>query len=281
MHFIHGPLCNEFLENIPFVTNVTKETLREAYKGFKAKWWPATLQSPEIIAAASFALRTGQLGLRATRVVLSGLSQTGGVTRRFITHSSHLRLPDGALPFEACIPCQSGGAALPDLPGVKIVELIGESEFQSVRLPCGVGGQIIGTTHRRPESDSFRLYEVAGMGHRESRYASRIDIERWSVAELCGAKWSTFSNSFIYHAVFDAVEQWTGKRAIAPPPSATLATINLSDDILRDEHGNAVGGVRTLHTDVPLARIVAATPKGRPNWYWGKSTQCTRASETT
>jgi Alpha/beta hydrolase domain len=269
MHFIPGPLAKEFMENIPFVTDVTKETLRQAYQAFKDKWWSATLQSPEIITAASFALRSGQLGLKATRVVLSGLSQTGGVARRFITHSSLLRLPDGNLPFEAFIPCQSGGAALPDLPGVKIVELIGESEFQSVRLPCGVGGQIIGTQHRRPDTDSFRLYEVAGMGHRESRYASKIDLDRWSVADLRGAKWSTFSNSFIYHAVFEAVEQWTSTRAV-PPPSATLRT-NPSDDLLRDEHGNATGGVRTLHTEVPLARFVAATPKGRPNWYWGKS----------
>ncbi|UKZ48316.1 hypothetical protein TrVGV298_002539 [Trichoderma virens] len=220
MHFIPGPLADEFMDTIPFMTNVTREMLEQSYVDFKEKWWPATTQSPEIIAAASCALRSGKLGIKATRVILTGLSQTGGVTRRFITHSSHLRLPDGSLPFEAFIPCQSGGRALPDVPGAKIIELLGESEFQSVRLPCGVSGQILGVSHRRADSDSFRLYEIAGMAHRESRYPSDIDIKR-------------------------------------------------CDEIVRDEHGNAVGGVRTLHTDVPLSRIVAATPKGRPNWYCG------------
>ncbi|KAI5467805.1 hypothetical protein BGZ63DRAFT_431361 [Mariannaea sp. PMI_226] len=270
MHFIPGPLADEFQENIPFVTDATKESLGEAYDAFKSLWWPATLQSQEIIAAASYALRSGQLGLMATRVVLSGLSQTGGLTRRFITHSApHLRLPDGELPFEGFIPCQSGGAALPDASGgAKIIELLGESEFPSVRFPCGVSGQQKGTTHRRPDSGSFRVYEVAGMAHRESRYASAIDVKRWSVSKPAGMEWSTFSNSFIYHAVFEAMLRWIDGRA-QPPPSATIQTIGTTDEIVRDEHGNAMGGVRTFHVEAPVSRLVAATPRGRPNWYWG------------
>ncbi|KAM3469895.1 hypothetical protein MY5147_006736 [Beauveria neobassiana] len=191
IRFIPGPISDEFAANIPFIRDATKEVLSEAYTDYKAKWWPATLQSPEILTAASHALRSGALGLVAQRVFLSGLSQTGGVTRRFITHSSHLRLPNGSPPFEGFLPCQSGGEALPDVPGAKIIELVGEAEFQSVRFPCGIGGQMRGTAHRRPDSDTFRLYEVA------------------------------------------------------------------------------FGGVRTVHSDAPLATFVAATPKGRPNLYWG------------
>lgn len=270
IHFIPGPTSDEFAETIPFISNATKEDLSAAYNAFKAQWWPATLQSPEILAAASHALRSGQLDILAKRVILSGLSQTGGVTRRFITHSAHLRLPDGSLPFEGFIPCQSGGDALPDLPGVKIIELLGEAEFQTVRLPCGVSGQIKGVAHRRADSDSFRLYEVACMAHRESRYSSAAEDKRWSVADLGGAEWSTFANSFIYHAVFEAMDKWTRKVATIPTPSAIIETVGSSDEIVRDEHGNAVGGVRTVHSDAPLARFVAATPKGRPNWYRGE-----------
>ncbi|KAL0939842.1 signal peptide-containing protein [Colletotrichum truncatum] len=269
LHFIPGPLADEFQESIPYAAVTTKESLRIAYDSFKAKWWPATIQCPEIIVQASYALRAGDLGLKATRVILTGLSQTGGLTRRFITHSSHLRLPNGNLPFEAFVPCQSGGEALPDIPGAKIMELLGESEFLSVRALCGVGGQMKDISHRRSDSDGFRLYEVAGMGHRESRYASEVDLARWSVAKLHGAKWSTFANSFIYHAIFERMEKWISESAISPPPSAIIQTIALSDEIFRDEHGNAAGGVRTVHTEAPLSRIVAATPKGRPSWYCG------------
>lgn len=68
--------------------------------------------------------------------------------------------------------------------------------------------------------------------------------------------------------------------AIALPPSAMLDTIGSSDEIIRDEHGNAVGGVRTVHNEAPLARFVAATPKGRPNWYWGNHPQSCRVFES-
>ncbi|OAA38260.1 hypothetical protein BBO_07269 [Beauveria brongniartii RCEF 3172] len=100
IRFISGPISDEFAANIPLITDATKEAFSEAYMGFKAKWWPATLQSPEILTAASHALRSGAMGLVAQRVILSGLPQTGGVTRRFTTHSSHLRLPNGSPPFE-------------------------------------------------------------------------------------------------------------------------------------------------------------------------------------
>jgi hypothetical protein len=65
------------------------------------------------------------------------------------------------------------------------------------------------------------------------------------------------------------MENWIKNEAFAPPCGSTIQTIGLSDEIVRDEHGNALGGVRSLYTDVPLSRIVAATPKGRPNWYCG------------
>ncbi|KAJ5639995.1 uncharacterized protein N7484_007857 [Penicillium longicatenatum] len=263
MDFIPGLLAEEFAEKY-------SETLYVNYSAFKAKWWPATSQSPEILAAASYALRPGEMGIKAQKVILTGLSQTGGVTRRFITQSSHVRLPNGSLPFDGFIPCQTGGLALPDVASAKIIELLGESEFQSVRYPCGVSGQLKDTIHRRADSDSFRIYEIAGMAHRESRYPSSRDVRRMEGVDLNGAQWSTFSNSFVYHAVFEAMDKWI-THGIAPPSSALIETVELSDEILRDEHGNALGGVRTLHTDVPLGRLVAATPKGRPSWYCDKS----------
>ncbi|PYI36173.1 hypothetical protein BP00DRAFT_387391 [Aspergillus indologenus CBS 114.80] len=294
LDFTPGPTSDEFSENIPVEDGsegepMSKEELWHAYDTFKAKWWPATTQSPEILTAASHALRAGLLGgLTARWVVLAGLSQTGGLIRRFITHSGHLRLPDGETPpFDGFLPCQSGGTTpLPDCEaGGKIIELLGESEFLSVRYPCGVSGQMHWqrTAHRRPQSEGYRLYEVAGMGHRESRYFSAVDRVRWgerpSQERVSGAggedeevKWSTFANSFVYHSVFEAMRRWIvegGDGGFIPPDSAWIQTVDETDEIVRDRFGNALDGVRTLHTEVPVARIVAATPRGRPNWYCG------------
>ncbi|RAH51164.1 uncharacterized protein BO95DRAFT_492330 [Aspergillus brunneoviolaceus CBS 621.78] len=282
MAFTPGPTYDEFSDNIPVEDGseeetLSKEQLWQAYDAFKAKWWPATTQSPEILTAASHALRAGLLGgLTARWVVLSGLSQTGGLTRRFITHSGHLRLPDGeTAPFDGFLPCQSGGTTpLPDcVSGGKIIELLGESEFLSVRYPCGVSGQMHWerTAHRRPQSEGYRLYEVAGMGHRESRYYSAVDRESGK-GEGEGVRWSTVANSFVYHAVFEAMRRWIvegGDGGFTPPDSVWIRTVGETDEIVRDRFGNALDGVRTLHTEVPVARIVAATPRGRPNWYCG------------
>jgi hypothetical protein len=271
MTFLPGPLAKDFKDNIPFTPNPTRQTLEDEYTKFMEQWWAATPQSPEVLVAASAAVRSGEMGLRATRVFLSGISQTGGVTRRFITHSSHLRLPDGGDPYNALIPAASGGPALPDpSPGVKVIELLGEAEFQSVRWSCGVSGQTRGVSHRRPDSDSFRLYEVAGMAHRESRYFSASDKNRWDECDLGGAEWSTFPNSFVYAAVFEAADRWTRKDNVPPPSSKVMETLGESDELVRDEYGNAMGGVRSLHTEVPTSRVVAATPMGRPSWYCGR-----------
>jgi hypothetical protein len=176
------------------------------------------------------------------------------------------------MPFEGFLPCASGGQALPDQQnGVKIIEILGEAEFQSVRWACGVSGQVRGLTHRRSDSDSFRLFEVAGMAHRESRYSSVLDIKRFEHCDLNGAVWSTFPNSFIYAAIYEMMVNWTGAQAIQPTVSKYLLTVENTDEIVRDEHGNAQGGVRSLHVDVPTSTVIAATPMGRPSWYRGES----------
>ena len=272
MSLTAGLLSKDFADTIPFDPDATKTELLERYQRFKASWWIATPQSFDILVAASQAVRSGTMELLARRVILAGLSQTGGVVRRFLTHYSHLALPCGSVPFEGLIPCASGGEALPDPPaGVKVIEVVGEGEFQSVRYPCGVSGQLLGTAHRRPDSHSFRLYEIAGMAHRESRYWSDLDKKRFAKCEIAGATWSTFPNSFIYASIFHRAIEWIGPAQKLPPPGKLLSTVGDSDNLKRDQYGNVIGGVRSLYVDVPSSRIVAATPKGRPSWYCGKS----------
>ncbi|KAM0749040.1 hypothetical protein T439DRAFT_327533 [Meredithblackwellia eburnea MCA 4105] len=270
MHFPPGPLSKDFVETLPFVADPNRQELEDAYSAFMVRWWAATPQTGEILAQASHFLRADS-PLHARRVYLSGISQTGGVSRRFVTHSSHLRLPTGAMPFEGIMPCASGGAALPDPPaGVKVIEVLGEAEFQSVRWACGVSGQARGVSHRRPDSDSFRLYEIAGMAHRETRYMSDLDCKKLAPCPLVpGAKWSKFPNAFVYAAIWEHMMEWTREGGSAPPASKTLSTIGDTDEIVRDQHGNAIGGVRNVFTDVPVSQVIAATPMGRPSWYQG------------
>jgi hypothetical protein len=272
MHFIPCQTLQEFSSKIP--TSANADDLWDDYMIFKERWWAATVQSPEILVAASHASRSGQLGIRADRVILTGLSQTADLIRKFIVESPHFRLPDGYAPFEGFMPCQcDGGDALPDLRDAKIMEIFGEFELiYSKKLYGMMGGAK--APHRRTDSKSFRLYEVAGMSHRETRYLSMADKKRLSTLDLEGVQWTTFANSFVYHALFDAMDKWltTG----AAPPRGTTIDINKFGDVERDDYGNALAGVRTVHTDVPTAKIIHVVPQPHPNWHNGKLLTFTR-----
>lgn len=267
--FVEGERSQEFAATIPFAPGASSEQLAALYDAFMARWWKATPQSPDILASVASALRTGLpgCGFAARHVYLGGISQTGGVVRDFVRN--HHRHYPGPV-FDGYLPGASGGPALPDI-DVPVLEVLGEGEFQSVRTPCGVSGQTRGVSHRRPDSEVFRLYEVAGMAHRETRYMSEADRARLAECPLPpGAGWSGFPNSHVYHALWQALLDWS-QRGTPPEPSRYLTTLD-GDELARDEHGNALGGLRTTYTDVPTSTLVAATPVGRPSWYHGNET---------
>jgi hypothetical protein len=274
IHFVDGELARDFQQTIPVTQNPdpNPETLARQYDEFKERWWAATPQSFEIIAHAASALREdlpGLPGSAVTTLLLAGISQTGGVTRRFIERfHGRFRRADGGPILDGYLPGASGGSALPDI-DVPVIEVLGEAEFQSVRWRSGVSGQTRGLTHRRPDSNVFRLYEVAGMAHRETRRMSARDLRRLQNCPLpLGARWSTFPNSHVYNAVLELLATWA-EGGQAPPPSQLMETVGDSDELVRDAFGNAKGGLRTTYTDAPTSTLVAATPVGRPSWYHG------------
>jgi hypothetical protein len=269
--FIATSTLEEIASSIPAALDAPEETVWNKYKVFKEMWWASTIQSPEILVAASHAARSGRLSVKANRVILCGMAQTGDVTRRFVLHESHLRLPDGSVSFEGYLPFQSdGGPALPDPRSsyVKVIETMGEYElFCHQNLYGNVNG-LETYPHRRHDSDSYRLYEVPGLSNREAKYVPMADMAEMPYATFGSAPWSTFCSSFIYHAVFEAMDKWITKGA-APPPGAVIST-GEGGDVIRDEHGNSVGGIRTVHSEAPTAQMVDINPRDRPNWYSGK-----------
>lgn len=275
MHFVEGELARDFKATIPFEEDPTPQLLAEQYDAFKERWWAATPQSFEIVAQVAAALREDLPGLAGSAVrtlLLAGISQTGGFTRRFIERHHETLRREGGLPvFDGYLPGASGGDALPDV-DVPVIEVLGESEFQSVRWACGVSGQVRGLSHRRPDSGTFRLYEVAGMAHRETRRMSQADVVRLADCPLPeGAHWSSFPNTHVYNALLELLADWAEGIA-EPPASQLLETVGDTDEIVRDVWGNAVGGLRTTYTDAPTSTLVAATPMGRPSWYHGNET---------
>jgi Alpha/beta hydrolase domain len=123
---------------------------------------------------------------------------------------------------------------------------------------------------RQPDTKRFRLWEIAGTAHADT-YAGATGIndtgdgsaER-SVLDptaLTGGPLSCVQpiNSGPAFAVLSAatahLDRWV--RDGTPPPKAPRIETTGTDPpvIVRDEHGNAVGGVRTPLVDVPLTTI--------------------------
>ena len=111
-----------------------------------------------------------------------------------------------------------------------------------------------GIAYRRPDSDApgnrFRLYEVAGMPHNNSRDspAFRNDPCTLPVTDFpAGA----FTAVGLNHLI-----EWiaNGKTPPhAPPIAVDQDTANDGSHLALDELGNAKGGVRNVWVDVPIA----------------------------
>jgi hypothetical protein len=112
---------------------------------------------------------------------------------------------------------------------------------------------------RQPDTDRFRLWEIAGSAH-----ADRHIVGEFEEFLGCKVPVNRGQQSFVLRAAIRHLDRWA--RGDDPPPSAPgLETT--SDGFVLDENGNARGGVRTPVVDAPVATL-----SGRP---WpGASVAC-------
>jgi hypothetical protein len=154
---------------------------------------------------------------------------------------------------------------------VRVPVLTLQSEFDVVAL----GGYLI----RQPDTERIRLWEVAGTAHADTYLtrAHNFDDGRIEVAELArrlqasqsplGMTTSSPINAapqfhYVMQAAVEHLVGWSGGGA--PPPEAPrLATSKeLADLVVRDDRGNAEGGIRSPWMDVPLATFSGLGQRG-------------------
>lgn len=120
---------------------------------------------------------------------------------------------------------------------------------------------------RQPDSDTFRLWEVAGTAHADT-YTTVTGMEDRgdspAVADLvvtsrpivfgpvCARPINSGPQHFVLKAAIHALNRWV--REGVPPPSAPRIENN-GTRLVRDEHGNVRGGIRTPQVDVPIATL--------------------------
>jgi hypothetical protein len=124
-------------------------------------------------------------------------------------------------------------------------------------------GDVIGPLNsvvvRQPDTDTLRLWEVAGTAHADVHLlgptAKRID---------CGVPINNGPMHVVAKAALHRLEAWI--RTGDPPPSAARleVTDGQSPEIRRDDDGIALGGVRTPPVDVPVD-VLSGVPGPNPD----------------
>jgi hypothetical protein len=154
--------------------------------------------------------------------------------------------------------------------GAPIISVMAQGEVpDSVRL-------------RRPDSDDaadrYRGYEVAGIAHMDGAAYTQFPSIADQTAAVGSAQGSVdwpFNApcdpaialpkqpmlGYIYDSSFENLFQWIRKGT--PAPRAQPITLKANGDkqeVVVDEHGNGMGGVRSPYVDVPTATWATTTP---------------------
>lgn len=117
----------------------------------------------------------------------------------------------------------------------------------NVQAENDVTGILDSVAVRQPDSDTFRLWEVAGTAHADARMLGPI------AAQLnCGAPINAGPQHFVVKAALRSLDAWLS-RGEKPPMAPRLdITSNNAPAIRRDADGIALGGIRTPLVDVPV-----------------------------
>ncbi|MSO77980.1 MAG: hypothetical protein EXQ79_00045 [Acidimicrobiia bacterium] len=128
---------------------------------------------------------------------------------------------------------------------------------------------------RQRDTKQIRLWEVAGTSHADAYTAplgfgdaddGTVEAQLLDVRAITGGPLGCTApiNAGPMFAVLNAavfqLERWV-RDGTAPPRSPRMA-ITSDDEIARDEHGNAKGGIRTPQVDVPIATLTGQPGKG-------------------
>jgi hypothetical protein len=259
---------------IPFVWNFTREYLAAyGHASVEVSVFPSTVeqtlkganperyadlqvadgQASDIFAQVGRLLKSDRSPLPgAERLYMTGHSMAAGPVWRYMdTHHEDYRLRRGRPIYDGFFPETTRTASsLGPFPEVDVptVLLNSELEVQGVLVEQGID-------YRRPDSDrpgqQFRLYEVAGMPHNPA----------WRHPLLVGADHTCEQppNDFPYEAIVSMalghLIAWV-EDGVSPPRAERIEVEgdpSRPTAIARDEHGNALGGIRTTTMDVPVA----------------------------
>ena len=228
--------------------------------------------SNTILAQVGAALRSfdGPFGDRVARTILAGHSQTGGVVTDFVQNGRSLhRLDDGSAVYDGFFP--TGAARAPftacDIP---VLQVLSDGDIANPHNPMHADRQ-----YRREDSDErtdrYRLYELAGVGHMNTRYPPYNDPAMWQQVSTAGAvatdaRMNSLPHNELFNMALHHVVRWVADGV--EPPRADRIEVGPDGYFAQDAQGNSRGGVRCAQMDVPRARYFSSPldADGKPSF---------------
>jgi hypothetical protein len=212
-------------------------------------------------------------GLTVERVIAVGESQSAF---RLVTYINGIHpladIYDGFLVHSRGI----GGTALAEMP-LTPIPVAGPTVIRAdlnvpvLTLQMETDMTLLGfAPARQPDTDRFRLWEVAGTAHADtytviggfndigdSPEVAKVLVTAEPLPGIisCPFPINSGPQHFLVNTAFSALNEWI--RSGAPPAMAPRLDMDFGPPlrILRDQHGNALGGIRTSYVEAPIATL--------------------------
>jgi hypothetical protein len=200
-------------------------------------------QTNEILAQVGALVRGGTLvGGAVRKMVLGGTSMTAGVLINYLPAHMVYRTPQMQRIYDGFLPMSNGA-------------MIRDVDVPVIHVPTmhEVNGNITNKQDSDEAGKQYRLYEFSGMGHIDTRDSVRLK------PNPCVDPLSTFPVQAYMSVALDHLLKWVDKGTVPPRAPRILLDRDISNDgsmMALDEHGNPLGGIRTVYVDVPIAKYV-------------------------
>ncbi len=205
-------------------------------------------------------------GLEPERVLAVGESQSAFALTTYVNGVQPLTLA-----FDGFLVHSRGGAAAPlgePDEGIDVAGTVGGEPTQ-IRTDLGAPIIVLETETdvlgllgyypaRQPDSELFRLWEVAGTAHADAFLLGPI-------ADMigCATPINVGPHQFVVRAALRSLDTWV-RTGEAPPeaPRLEVDDTGAAPAYVRDDDGNALGGIRTPQVDVPVATLSGEASEG-------------------
>jgi hypothetical protein len=203
--------------------------------------------------------------LPVRKSILMGTSNTSAVLRAYLPTHMATRMADGSPIFDGFYATSTGGMNQIQKVDVPLVHLATLTEVNADAAN--------GNRYRRPDGDEpgnqYRLYEVAGMPHNESR-DNPTYMPNPCEKPISQVPVGALMSMGLHHLV-----DWVNKGTVPPHAEKVVVDGDTSNDgslFALDANGNVKGGVRSTYVDVPIAKygvpnVAQPKPGSRVDFY--------------